>query len=86
MPSMVVINGVSVDLDDPCAVAAELKKVELIVASGSGVARTRFGNDEVQWTAANLTKLQALISRYDGACAVRAGNRLRHARRMRFVR
>jgi len=85
MPNMVSINGVSVDLDDPCAVAAELKKVELLVASGGGVVRTRFGNDEVQWTVANLNKLQALIARYDGACAVRSGTRLRYAKRLRFV-
>lgn len=86
MANMVNINGVSVDLDDPCAVAAELKKVELLVASGGGVARTRFGNDEVQWTGSNLTKLQPIIDRYQRACDIRNGVcRRRYAKRMRFV-
>lgn len=82
----VVINGVTVDINDPCAVATELKKVELVIATGGGVALTRFGSDEVQWTSANLGRLQELIQRYDGACAAKSGKRLRYAKRMRFVR
>jgi hypothetical protein len=82
----VVINGVTVDINDPCAVAAELKKVELIVATGGAVALTRFGSDEVQWTRADLGSLRGLIGRYEGACAAKSGKRLRYAKRMRFVR
>lgn len=81
----VVINGVTVDINDPCAVAAELKKVELIIATGGSVALTRFGTDEVQWTRANLGDLQALIRRYEGQCAAKSGKRLRYAKRMRFT-
>ncbi|TPK15178.1 hypothetical protein FJ872_19460 [Mesorhizobium sp. B2-5-9] len=82
----VIINGVIVDINDPCAVAAELKKVELIVVTGGGVARSRFGLDEVQWNAANLGRLRELIQRYECACAAKSGKRLRYAKRMRFVR
>jgi hypothetical protein len=82
----VTINGVVVDINDPCAVAAELKKVELIIATGGSVALTRFGQDEVQWTRANLASLQAMIQRYDGQCAAQSGRRIRYAKRMRFVR
>lgn len=82
----VVINGVTVDIDDPCAVATELRKVELILATGGGVALTRFGSDEVQWTRARLADLQGLIQRYENACAAKSGERLRYAKRMRFVR
>jgi hypothetical protein len=83
--SDVIINGVAVDIDDACAVASELKKVELIVATGGSVALTRFGSDEVQWTMANLGRLRELIQRYEGACAAKSGRRLRYAKRMRFI-
>lgn len=82
----VVINGVTVDIDDPCAVATELRKVELVVATGGSVAMTRFGSDEVQWSTANLKALRDLIARYEGKCAAQSGKRLRYAKRMRFVR
>jgi len=82
----VVINGVTVDINDPCAVATELKKVELIVATGGGVAMTRFGSDETQWTSVNLGRLRTVIQHYDGLCAAKSGKRLRYAKRMRFVR
>lgn len=82
----VVINGVTVDINDPCAVATELRKVELIVSSGGGVAMTRFGSDEVQWTMVNLDRLAKLIARYESRCAAQSGTRLRYAKRMRFTR
>lgn len=82
----VVINGVTVDITDPCAVATELRKVELIVATGGSVAMTRFGSDEVQWSTANLKALRDLIAHYEGKCAAQSGKRLRYAKRMRFVR
>ncbi|CAM5576713.1 hypothetical protein MAUB1S_09700 [Mycolicibacterium aubagnense] len=83
----VVINGVTVDIDDPCAVARELRKVELIVATGGAVSMTRFGSDEVQWSQANLKSLRDLIAYYEGKCAAnQSGRRVRYAKRMRFVR
>jgi hypothetical protein len=82
----VVINGVTVDMDDPCAVAKELRKAELILVSGGGVIRTRFGNDEVQWSTTNLGSLRELISRYDRECLATNGCRTRYAKRVRFVR
>lgn len=82
----VVINGITVDINDPCAVVLELKKVELTIVTGGAVAMTRFGSDEVQWTAANLGRLRELIQRYEHDCAARSGRRPRYAKRMRFVR
>lgn len=82
----VTINGVTVDISDPCAVAVELKKAEIILATGGSVALTRFGSDEVQWTRANLADIQSLIRRYEAACAAKSGKRLRYAKRMRFAR
>jgi len=82
----VVINGVTVDIDDPCAVATELRKVELVIATGGSVALTRFGSDEVQWTRADIRGIRDLIARYEDKCAAASGTRRRYAKRMRFVR
>ena len=82
----VEINGVQVDFDDPCAVAKALRKAELTIATGGGVATTRFGDDEARWHAGNIARLRELISHYEGQCAAKSGKRLRFAKRMRFVR
>lgn len=84
MSGTVEINGVSVDFADPCAIALELRKVELIIATGGAVAMTRFGDDEVRWSAANSEKLAQLIARYEGQCAAKTGRRTRYAKRARF--
>lgn len=82
----VSINGVMVDIDDPCAVVKELRKAELMLASGGGIVRARFGDDDVQFSSASLSALRDLTSRYEGLCAAKSGRRLRYAKRMRFAR
>lgn len=82
----VEINGVAVDVDDPCAVAKALRKVELAIVSGGGVSMTRFGDEEVRFHAGNLTRLREAIDRYERECAAKSGKRVRFAKRMRFVR
>ena len=86
MSTMVTINGVAVDMDDPCAVATELRKVELQVVTGTGVVMTRFGDDEVRWSNANLDRLRDLIGDYERRCNLKSGIRTRYAKRLRFVR
>ena len=83
--SQVEINGTLVDISNPCALATELRKAEIVVAIGGGVAMTRFGEDEVRWSAANLGRLQDLIRKYEGECAKISGKRQRFAKSMRFV-
>ncbi|MGS1093104.1 hypothetical protein ACVCNR_00785 [Aquamicrobium terrae] len=82
----VVINGVTVDIDDPCALVKELRKAELMLATGGGIVRARFGDDDVQFSSASLSALRELINRYEVLCAAKCGTRLRYAKRMRFVR
>lgn len=86
MPNMVTINDASVDMDDPCAMATALRKLELQVVTGSGVVMTRFGDDEVRWSAANLGRLRDLIDDYERRCNLKNGIRTRYAKRLRFVR
>ncbi|NEV79424.1 hypothetical protein DYI24_20530 [Rhodopseudomonas sp. BR0C11] len=86
MVNLVTINGASVDFDDPCAVAAALKRAEMEITLGGGVIAARFEDHEVSWTAANLSRLQDLIADYERKCAAAQGVRTRYAKRLRFIR
>lgn len=85
MTDLIEIDGVEVDLDSPCEVVKALKKVEIKITIGGGVARTRFGEDEVQWSASNLNRLRDLIDDYQRRCDAASGVRSRYAKRLRFV-
>ncbi|WEK04555.1 MAG: hypothetical protein P0Y65_20660 [Candidatus Devosia phytovorans] len=79
---MVDIAGQKVDTDDPCAVASALRVARLQIATGGGVVVTRFGDDEVRFSSANLDRIDRLIVDYDGQCAVKNGKpRIRRAAR-----
>jgi hypothetical protein len=87
MPTMVEIDGASVDMDDPCAVVGALRAAELKIATGGGVVMTRFSADnEVRWSRANVDQLSGLIIKYERLCDRASGVRSRFAKRMRFVR
>lgn len=79
MSGSVEIGGVSVNVNDPCAVVTELKKAQLVIATGGSVSMTRFGEDEVRFSAANLTALKSLIADYEAQCARKSGQRTRFA-------
>ncbi len=84
--NMVTIGGVSVDMDKPCDVLRELRKAQLVIATGESVAMTRFDQDEVRFTAGSATGLGALISDYERRCAAANGTRHRGARTVRWGR
>jgi hypothetical protein len=78
----VMIGGVSVDIEDPCAIAAQLKVVRLQVVIGETVSMTRFDQDEVRFTPSNLAALDVAIADYERQCALKNGAaRTRGARR-----
>lgn len=79
MSSTIVIAGVSVDIENPCAVLAELRKAQIIVATGGSVAMTRFGEDEVRFTAASTARLDRLIETYQRLCDRSCGRQRRYA-------
>ncbi|MEO9900820.1 MAG: gpW family head-tail joining protein [Roseibium sp.] len=71
--SMVQIGKDTVDLNKPCDVVTALRKVKLSVVTG-GIAQTvRLDGEEVTFTKANLTALNALIAEYETACARASG-------------
>jgi len=85
MATMVQIGDYLVDFDRPCDVATALRKIELSIVTGGGVVRARFGDDDVQFSAANMTALRDLIDRYERLCAAESGKRRRFAKRIRFT-
>lgn len=82
MSSTVTINGVDVDIARPCDVVTELRKAQLILATGGAVTLSRFGQDEVQYTAANAGQLASLIRTYEAECDKAGGTRRRFAKRV----
>lgn len=78
------IGGITVDINNPCAVLAELRKVEIAIATGETVAMTRFGEDEVRFTEASGARLEKLIGTYERLCARASGQKPRSARVIRW--
>jgi hypothetical protein len=86
MPTLVDIDGVMIDMDDPCAVVSALRAVELKLSVSGAVVMTRFSaNNEVRWGHADVGKLGDLIAKYERMCDRQAGRRTRYAKRMRFA-
>lgn len=82
MTANITINDVSVSIDDPCAVLEQLKIARLKVVLGEAVSMSRFGEDEVRFTEANLKGLDAAIADFENQCALKQGTRRRSARRV----
>lgn len=73
MSETITIGGVAVSASDPCAIAAQLKIVKLRIVAGESVAMTRFDQDEVRFTPASLSALNAEIANYERECALSVG-------------
>jgi hypothetical protein len=85
MSSTVQIGDDQVDMANPCAIVAALRKVQLQLASGAGVVRARFGEDDVQFSASSMSALRDLIGHYEGLCSAMSGRRARYAKRIRYT-
>jgi hypothetical protein len=86
MPTMIEIDGIVIDMDDPCAVVGALRAAELKITISGGVVMTRFSeHNEVRWGRAHLDALADLIAGYERLCERKSGRRSRFAKRMRFV-
>ena len=61
--------------------------LRVFVATVVGVVVTRFGEDEVRFSAGNLDRIDRLITDYDGQCAVMSGKprTRRSARRFTYL-
>lgn len=73
---------------DPCAEAERLRALRTAIIAGDAVSMTRFGDEEVRFYKADLTRLEALIAQYETSCALSKGEtpkRNRFAARIRFT-
>lgn len=84
MSNEMKIGGVTVDLDNPCQVLAELRKAEIAVATGETVSVARFGDDETRFAPASMSGLKGLIADYERKCGVAQGRRVRFAKSIRW--
>ena len=72
---------------DPCVEAADLRRVRRDLITGQAVSETRFGEDMVKFTRADLGRLDTLIAEADAQCAIQRGEkpkRRRYAMGARF--
>lgn len=90
MPSLVSINGVAVDQEDPCALYQSLYAVKLRILAGEHVEELQIQSpvtrELMRFSAANLKSLDAELMRLAAACSAKSGKRSRYAKTMRFVR
>lgn len=77
--STVNINGKEISIRDDCAILDALLAARLLLATGGTVVKTRFGEDEVQFSEVNAARLDRLIALYEGRCDRGRGMRRRHA-------
>lgn len=84
MSNEMKIGGVTVNLDNPCQVLAELRKAEIAIATGESVSVARFGDDETRFTPASMAGLKSLIAEYERKCGATQGRRVRYAKAIRW--
>lgn len=73
----VKINGATVDLDDPCAMATALRAVRMKRIAGEAVEESEIQSpvmkQRVKLASTSLTDLDQEIARLDRACAAKGG-------------
>ena len=77
----------TVDISDPCAMAAALTKVRIRLSAGELRQTVRIDGEEVTFQRAQIDDLKQLISEYENACRRKTGgaSRNRYAKRFRFT-
>lgn len=71
----VIIGGVTVDADDPCALYQALYSAKLSVIAGGNVIMVQHGETKTQFGAANMKSLDAELSRLSDLCSQSTGGR-----------
>lgn len=87
--SMVIINGVAVDGEDPCALYQALYAVKLRILAGEQVEELSIQSpvtrETIRFSASSMKALDAELMRLASACSAKNGRRSRYAKSMRFV-
>lgn len=79
----------TVDMSDPCAMAAALQKVRIRLSGGQLRETVRIDGEEITYQRANLADLKALIAEYEAECrrqtGAKGGKPRRFAKRFSFT-
>lgn len=86
----IVIGGVTVDIDDPCALYQALYSVKLQMLSGEQVEelsiQSPVSRELVRFSPANMTALDAELMKLSAACTAKTtGKPARYAKSIRFI-
>lgn len=69
-----------IDMTDPCQVWPKLEETYLQLLAGESVVRSKFGEEEVQFSAINISSLKAKIAELKAECSAMHSRRpRRHA-------
>lgn len=87
--STVTINGVAVDMADPCALYQALYAVKLKILAGEHVEeimlQSPVSREMMRVSATNMAQLDKELTRLAGACALKTtGKRARYRKVMRY--
>lgn len=87
--STVTINGVSVDMDDPCALYTALYAVKFKILAGEHVEeislQSPVSREMMRVSAANMAQLDKELMRLSAACTAKTtGKRARYRKVMRY--
>ncbi|MDG4877642.1 hypothetical protein P9273_21300 [Mesorhizobium sp. WSM4935] len=89
MATLVTINGVAVDQDDPCALYQALYATKLRMLAGEHVEELSIQSpvtrEQMRFSSANSKSLDAELMRLAAACTAKRGLRSRYAKRIRFT-
>ncbi|WP_287268417.1 hypothetical protein [Mesorhizobium sp.] len=89
MARIVVIGGVQVDAEDPCALYQALYAAKLKLLAGERVEETEVRSpvthQRIRVSVASMAALDAELMRLAAACSAKNGQRSRYAKRMRFT-
>ncbi|MDG4895568.1 hypothetical protein P9272_18520 [Mesorhizobium sp. WSM4976] len=89
MPTMVTINGVAVDAEDPCALYQALYAVKLGILAGEHVEELQIQSpvtrELMRVSSTSMAALDQELMRLSQACAAKTGGRVRYAKRIRFT-
>lgn len=73
-------------IEDPCALAKELRLARLRLIAGEAETLVRFDKDEVRYSAARLAELDTAIREAEDACAAQQGVTIRRRRFAKTMR
>jgi peptidoglycan hydrolase CwlO-like protein len=84
MTNEVTHDEIAIDLDDPQATLKALKRIEFKLGTGQSVVRAKVGDDDVEYTAANMKWLQGKIKELENTIGRNSGRCRRFAAQVNF--